>query len=149
MVCDSGGPGKFRGGLGQEVVIKVLDDPSVAKYGLNVSLRGGRLGVDVEGLFGGWKAPGENTARLNGQVLPNTNKVVTLWPGDELGINFLGGGGYEPPSLRDPEMVKNDVRNELVSLENAGEIYKVSIDAATLKVDYEKTKLMRESAEEP
>jgi N-methylhydantoinase B/oxoprolinase/acetone carboxylase alpha subunit len=146
ITCDSGGPGKFRGGCGQEVVIKVLDDPSVAKNGLNVSMRGGRLGVDVEGLFGGWKASGENVARLNGQVLPNTNKVVTLWPGDELSINFLGGGGYEDPSLRDPDLVRNDVLNGLVSVEKAREIYRVAIDPATLEVDYEKTKLMRGSA---
>jgi len=146
ITCDSGGPGKFRGGCGQEVVIKVLDDPSVAKNGLNVSMRGGRLGVDVEGLFGGWKASGENVATLNGQVLPNTNKVVTLWPGDELSINFLGGGGYEDPSLRDSDLVRNDVLNGLVSVEKAREIYKVAINPATLQVDYEKTKLMRESA---
>lgn len=144
ITCDSGGPGKFRGGCGQEVVIKVLDDPSVAKNGLNVSMRGGRLGVDVEGLFGGWKASGENVATLNGQVLPNTNKVVTLWPGDELSINFLGGGGYEDPSLRDPDLVRNDVLNGLVSVEKAREIYKVAINPATLQVDYEKTKLLRE-----
>ena len=144
LVCDSGGPGKYRGGCGQEVVMKVLDDPSVAKNGLTVSMRGGRLGVDVEGIYGGWKAPGENTAKINDVVLPNTNRVVVLWPGDELSINFLGGGGYGSPFLRDPEMVKNDVLNGLVSIEKAKKIYKVAIDPVTFEVDDQKTKSMRD-----
>ncbi len=143
ITCDSGGPGQGRGGCGQEVIIKALDDPSVAQHGLVVSMRGGRLGVDVEGLFGGWKAPGENVATLNGQLLPNTNKVITLWPGDELCINYLGGGGYGPPFLRDPEKVRLDVLNGLVSLERAREIYKVVVDPVTLDIDNEKTESLR------
>lgn len=149
ITCDSGGPGQYRGGCGQEVIIKALDDPSVAQNGLVVSMRGGRLGVDVEGLSEGWKAPGENLAMLNGQLLPNTNKVITLWPGDELCINYLGGGGYGPPFLRDPEGVRLDVLNGLVSLQSAHEIYKVVMDPITLEIDDEKTKSLRELMRNP
>ena len=54
-----------------------------------------------------------------------------------------GGGGCGSPHLRDPEMVKNDVLNEIVSIEIAKEIYKVAIDPTTLKVNYQKTNSMR------
>jgi N-methylhydantoinase B len=148
ITCDSGGPGQYRGGCGQEVILKVLDDPAVAQAGLMVSLRGGRLGVPVEGLFGGWQAPGENVAMINGQLLPNTNKVFTLWPGDELCIRYLGGGGFGSPVLRDPYLVKEDVQNGLVSIQNAQEVYRVAIDPVTLEIDHGKTDALRQSAKD-
>lgn len=145
LTCDSGGPGKYRGGCGQEVVFKVLDDPGVAKYGLTVSMRGGRLGVEVDGIWGGFKAPGKNVAKINNKALKYINQAVTLHPGDELSINFLGGGGYGSPLIRDPELVKNDVINGLVSRKNAKEIYKVAINLATYEIDYQKTEVMRKA----
>jgi len=52
----------------------------VAKYGLTVSMRGGRCGVEVDGIFGGLKAPGKNTAKINGKTLKTINQLVTLFP---------------------------------------------------------------------
>jgi N-methylhydantoinase B len=54
-----------------------------------------------------------------------------------------GGGGVGDPAARDPEMVRADVENELVSLEAAREVYKVALDPHTLKVDEAETRRLR------
>jgi N-methylhydantoinase B/oxoprolinase/acetone carboxylase alpha subunit len=59
-----------------------------------------------------------------------------------------GGGGVGDPAERDPEMVREDVENELVSLEAARDIYKVAIDPATFKIDQRATKALRERSGE-
>jgi len=144
LLRDSGGPGKYRGGCGQEVTIKVFeDDLSAKESGVTVSMRGGRLGVDVDGFCGGMKAPDTTTVIINGETQKEANRIVNLFPGDELTLINPGGGGCGNPHLRDPEMVKNDVLNEIVSIEMAQEIYKVAIDPDTLKIDYQTTNSMR------
>jgi N-methylhydantoinase B/oxoprolinase/acetone carboxylase alpha subunit len=55
-----------------------------------------------------------------------------------------GGGGVGDPAERDPEMVREDVQNQLVSRQAARDIYKVIIDPATFKVDQAATKKLRE-----
>ena len=63
--------------------------------------------------------------------------------GDVLVKHSSGGGGVGDPAERDPEMVRDDVRKDFVSLQAAKEIYKVIIDPNTWKVDYEATKALR------
>ena len=54
-----------------------------------------------------------------------------------------GGAGVGAPEDRDPEAVKLDVRNELVSLTMAEEVYKVVLDPETLEIDQEATQALR------
>jgi N-methylhydantoinase B len=54
-----------------------------------------------------------------------------------------GGGGVGDPAERDPEMVREDVENELVTLQAARDVYRVAIDAKTLMVDQEATRRLR------
>ena len=42
-----------------------------------------------------------------------------------------GGGGYNPPEERDPQLVLRDVRDGKVSPTRAQDVYKVAIDTAT------------------
>jgi N-methylhydantoinase B len=55
-----------------------------------------------------------------------------------------GGAGVGKPEERDPESVKWDVRNELVSIEMAKEVYKVVIDPETFEIDQEATRSLRD-----
>ena len=64
--------------------------------------------------------------------------------GDILIKHSSGGGGVGNPAERDAEMVREDVRNQLVSLQAARDIYKVVIDPATFKIDAAATKKLRE-----
>jgi N-methylhydantoinase B len=58
-----------------------------------------------------------------------------------------GGGGYGDPRRRDPDLVRRDVWNELISVERARELYCVAIDPQILKVDETETARLRSAAE--
>ncbi|MGH6725069.1 MAG: hypothetical protein ACREB8_00820, partial [Pseudolabrys sp.] len=74
------------------------------------------------------------------------HRLVDVKEGDILIKHSSGGGGVGEPAERDPEMVREDVENGLVSLQAAREIYKVVVDAKTLKIDRAATKKLREQS---
>ena len=53
----------------------------------------------------------------------NLNFRARLKKGDRLILTTPGGGGYGSPADRDPEMVRNDVRDGYLSLEKAKKVY--------------------------
>jgi N-methylhydantoinase B/oxoprolinase/acetone carboxylase alpha subunit len=57
-----------------------------------------------------------------------------------------GGGGVGSPFERDPDQVREDVVNELVSLESARVDYGVILDPETFAVDEAATRAIREAA---
>ena len=63
--------------------------------------------------------------------------------GDVLVKHSSGGGGVGNPAERDPELVREDVENELVSIATARDTYKVVINPDTLQVDVEGTNKLR------
>ncbi|HSI81625.1 MAG TPA: hypothetical protein VK919_13340, partial [Solirubrobacterales bacterium] len=66
-----------------------------------------------------------------------------LEPGDTVIKLSSGGAGVGPPSEREPEAVRTDVVDELVSVEAAERIYRVAIDPETLELDRERTEALR------
>ena len=54
-----------------------------------------------------------------------------------------GGGGYGDPRLRDAAKVAREVRNGIISIQQARENYGVVVDPETFAVDSEATKKMR------
>lgn len=66
-----------------------------------------------------------------------------LKSGDHLVTLSGGGAGIGKPEARDPEAVRKDVRNELVSIQMARKVYKVAINPGTLEVDYQETRRLR------
>ncbi|HEY4911081.1 MAG TPA: hydantoinase B/oxoprolinase family protein [Methylomirabilota bacterium] len=98
----SGGDGRFRGGLGQELAFRVLsDDPATC------SVLCDRTTIPAQGFFGG--EPGA-TGRvlINGKAPENPKAEQTLQPGDLIEILMPGGGGYGPPAERDPALRERD-----------------------------------------
>ena len=63
--------------------------------------------------------------------------------GDILMTRSGGGAGVGRPEERDPEAVRIDVRNELVSLERARDVYKVVLNPDTLQIDEKATRALR------
>ena len=135
---NSGGLGKFRGGLGLYREYTINTDGFV-------SLWFERSVTPAWGLFGGKdglppnvniKIPNEeekNLLKANGlQIKKGT--VLTTYTG--------GGGGFEEPLERDPEDVLKDVENRYVTIEKAKENYKVSI-TADLEIDEKATAKLR------
>jgi len=122
---NSGGPGRFRGGLGTEQII-------MARSGMNFNAQVDRMHCQPWGLDGGLSGMG-NQVNLNqsGEVLDKfTNAKVLLKrlnKGDTFTLLTGGGGGFGPPDERDLERVKNDLRQEYICKESAKKIYKVAV----------------------
>jgi len=68
---------------------------------------------------------------------------VDLKCGDRLVTLSGGGAGVGQPDERDPEAVRRDVKNELVSLEMARKVYKVSLDPVNLEINWPETQKLR------
>jgi N-methylhydantoinase B len=100
--ADSGGPGRHRGGLGQEILIEVLSDTPIA-----VSFLAERTLHPAFGIEGGMEgAPG--ALHINGRRSDPKRQHV-LNRGDTVSLATPGGGGHGDPRTRDPALVAADV----------------------------------------
>ena len=141
FICDSGGPGKFRGGLGQELVSFIPEGDIGPEGEMRCGMRGGRYEYPVPGIMGGKEARVAEII-LNGKHT-KTGTGFTMEPCDRLALRLSGGGGYGDPMERDPRGVEEDVLNGLVSVEAAKAEYGVVINEKTGKVDNKATEKLR------
>ncbi len=141
LICDSGGPGKMRGGLGRKFVIRVPDDDTAPEAPTSIAIQAGRYRYPPKGLFKGGSA---NKAQfvVNDQA-GDPSGLTLCESGDDIHFHSAGGGGYGDPLERDPQAVEQDVFNEYVSIEQARHDYGVVIDSKTLKVDLKATEKLR------
>ena len=141
LVCDSGGPGKFRGGCGQLSIIKPI---SFGQRGVVASMtfgiRGGRYEDTIPGICGG--GDGGATKVIINEKRERTGKQFTIKPEDILTLE-APGGGYGDSFSRNPELVNQDLKNGLVSIEKARSIYGVVVDDGSLEVDIGNTRALR------
>jgi N-methylhydantoinase B len=130
MRPDSGGAGKYRGGLGSSRRLRVMAPEIMVSALLD------RTRTRPWGLFGGdggasakllikKKGTKEFTTfdRAFGTASATKFTRIVLKEGDEVIIESPGGGGYQPSALRLPEEVENDIRQGYISLEAAREHY--------------------------
>ena len=140
FIPDSGGAGKYRGGLAVRRDFEILtDDVSLARYG-------DRQRFGAFGLFGG-KEGSKGRFVLNpgtAQERPLKSKGLDILnKGDVVSLRLPGAGGYGDPLERDREYLVQDVKDGKVTLESARDDYKVVIDAETLQIDEGATKKSR------
>jgi N-methylhydantoinase B len=131
---DSGGAGKWRGGLGYHLEVEWLEGKATA------SVRRDRHKFAPWGLQGGGSAPLCSTmlARSGSSPEPIPSKIqLELNPGDRLFLWTTGSGGHGKPEERNPEYVLQEVLDEKVSIEAARDSYRVCIEDGA--VDAEKT----------
>ena len=120
--ADSGGPGRFRGGCGQELELE-----SVSPEPLTVLADHGKLTMPPAGLRGG--SPGAAGGNfLNGQPVPDKVPLV-LRAGDVFSLRVPGSGGMYSPRERDRAAVRRDVENGIVTREAAARDYGVPLDS--------------------
>jgi N-methylhydantoinase B len=146
LVCDSGGPGKMRGGLGRKMTIRVPDDDYAPQGQTSIAVQAGRYKYPPRGLFGA--GPGSAARFLINEQAGDPSGLTLCLTGDVIQFDSAGGGGYGDPLQRDPQAVAADVVNGYVSIEKAREDYGVAMDPATLKVDIEETDKVRGSRKE-
>ena len=143
LVCDSGGPGKMRGGLGRKMTIRVPDDDYAPQGPISIAVQAGRYKYPPRGLFGA--GPGSGARFLVNEQPGDPSGLTLCLPGDVILFDSAGGGGYGDPLQRDPQAVAADVVNGYVSLKKARKDYGVVMDPATLKVDQAETDNVRGS----
>jgi len=121
LLVDSGGAGKYRGGLGQELVIR-----NDTGHPMTVACLGARTEFPPTGLHGG--RPGERRRYwINGEPVHPKGRYV-LKPGDVISTAEPGGGGLGEPRERPAAAVLEDVKAGLVSVEGARRDYGVAVD---------------------
>src|SRR4051794_26746410 len=104
---DSGGPGQWRGGVGQAISIEILCDGGVfLARGLD------RMRFPPWGVAGG--QPGAPMRIILNQGRPGERPLgkiheLHIKRGDTLTVLMPGGGGFGDPLRRDPESVRRDV----------------------------------------
>jgi N-methylhydantoinase B len=113
LVPDSGGAGRFRGGLGIRRTVRVvgheatflgtLERQRVAPFGLLGGGEGGRGALVLNDDTQGRRDLGSKVAGLG------------LKPGDTVTIVTPGAGGYGVPAERDPTLVALDLRDGKVT----------------------------------
>ncbi len=118
---DSGGPGMYRGGLGQWTEVSYRGE---ASWGVSALVD--RTRFPATGLEGG-KSGASGEFLVNNTIRPQPKAFIPLEPGDRVQLNPAGGGGYGDPFRRPLELVLNDVINGYVSLEAADRHYGVII----------------------
>lgn len=148
---DSGGPGTYRGGMGQSFCFVVHNAPAPLAM---IIAGSGKAVPQNRGIAGGY--PGstsiDTTIRnapagdlLSRGVIPSSLEEVEgetevhtceeetlLMPGDVHYMRLQGGGGFGDPLLRDPSMVREEVVTGRVSEQAARDVYGVVIHSGWL-----------------
>ena len=146
LVQDSGGPGRFRGGMAIEREWELLQGNA------HLAIRSDRRDHLPYGLSGGH--PGAGSTNLLRHLDDTVEELPTMistsmTAGERLYHRMAGGGGWGDPLERDPEAVGRDVVNDRVSIAAAREYYGVVLDPDTLAVDEAGTASLRAAEDEP
>ncbi|MCS6927588.1 MAG: hydantoinase B/oxoprolinase family protein [Candidatus Binatia bacterium] len=136
LIQDSGGPGKYRGGLGQEMVLSVRTTEPVVHSAMYDRTKFPALG------FAGGRNGSLGEFFLSDGTRPHPKAQYWLRPDQKVILRLPGGGGFFSPLERDPELVRQDVLNGYVSLQAAREQYGVVL-TEDLTVDWEQTQRLR------
>ncbi|OGA13583.1 MAG: 5-oxoprolinase [Betaproteobacteria bacterium RIFCSPLOWO2_12_FULL_63_13] len=141
LIPDSGGAGRYRGGLGVERVVR-------ARCALTFNAQIDRAHCRPWGLGGGGEALGNSVAiEVNGEWKDDYVNakvlVAELKEGDAFAVRAGGGGGFGDPHLRSVESVREDVLQGYVSAKAARELYGVAVDPETLAIDTAETTRLR------
>lgn len=147
QLIDSGGPGTFRGGLSLITAFTAYGAERLIYKSFNTA---GTNQSNAFGIDGGYPGSGSQATVIRGsrirellaggvpvdgyedfggvpEHLPSKSDG-TLGPDDVFVFYSPGGGGYGDPLRRQPERVRDDVRNRRVSRESARERYGVVLD---------------------
>ncbi|HUK10043.1 MAG TPA: hydantoinase B/oxoprolinase family protein [Stellaceae bacterium] len=118
LASDSGGPGRQRGGLGQDVEVELTGDQPGT-----LSLLVERVWHPARGVLGGVAGAASRVVwngRESGFPLKGKSRIAA---GDRLNVRYPGGGGFGDPRERDRAEVQADLEAGLISETTAREVY--------------------------
>lgn len=140
LITDSGGPGKFRGGLGISIRLRSL---AHGRWNLTQSRR---RDMPAWGLLGGLPGsrPDNLIRRPDEPGFTSIDAAHVEAPAGTVVIQTSGGGGgWGDPFERDPALVLRDVIEGYVSVEAAERDYGVVLAPDGQRVDEEATRARR------
>ena len=132
----SGGPGRYRGGLGQRLEIGGEDGTP-----FSVAAMFDRTWRAPEGRFGGGDGAAGRVLLKSGQRLKSKGRQSVPYS-DRLVLELPGGGGYGNPLERNPARVAADVADGLITIDDARSAYGVVVSPDG-SVDPDATKALR------
>lgn len=138
LIPDSAGAGRFRGGPGWRREYRFFEPATMTV----------RMGHFEHGSWGvnGGGAPNRASCTVTRQGEPPEALPIMatreLAAGDLLTIEMAGGGGFDDPSTRRPELVVRDVAGGVVSATAARDVYRVAL-GPDFEVDVEATRALR------
>jgi len=142
---DTGGAGKYRGGLSIVRSYRILTDRAT------VQLRSDREKFSPWGLFGG--GAGASARSYLNYGTPTEERLPSKFirimkKGDVFRGEMAASGGYGNPLERDPIAVAEDVKQEKMSLQHALREYGVIVHPVTLELDVDATRRERSARED-
>jgi N-methylhydantoinase B len=136
---DSGGPGKWRGGVGQALTVEILCDGAVfLARGMDRmrfpswGVSGGMPGAPMRAILNRGRPDETFLGKIHELHVRRSDTVTLLMP---------GGAGFGDPLQRDVEAVLSDVERGFVSVAAASRDYGVAIVDG--RVDAEQTAMLR------
>lgn len=101
--ANSGGAGRLRGGLGQDVEVESLSEREMSALFVTERIRFAAPGL------GGGADGGLGKVIINGEPI-DTRRMQILKKGDRIVLSTPGGAGYGDPAARDPALAERDRR---------------------------------------
>ena len=140
FVPDTGGAGKFRGGMSQRKTWRMLADEGI------LQVRADRQTHRPYGLQGG--GPGAAGRNVLDPGLPTEQKLhakltMTLRTGQVFRHELPGAGGWGDALTRDLSLVAKDLRDGLVTIEGAARDYGVVARGDPPEIDAAATETLR------
>jgi N-methylhydantoinase B len=142
--CDSGGPGRWRGGAGVVREFELLAPSAMLSNRIDANdhppwgISGGKMGGTGRCVV--------NPGRSDERVLSPIADGTMLKRGDVFRMETGGGGGWGHPFDREIEQVRSDVLGGFVSVQSAHDDYGVVLTGPELSVDAKATAARRKSA---
>ncbi|HEY5082061.1 MAG TPA: hydantoinase B/oxoprolinase family protein [Bauldia sp.] len=133
LAKDTGGPGRYRGGLAAEVAFSVggVEEVQalVMTHGAEVpnsrGLNGGYPGATVIQSFGRGGIDNGRPKSTNFEIFGPKPGLMPMTRRDVFAVSWQGGGGYGDPLERDPSDVARDIASGAVSPQAATAVYGV------------------------
>ena len=113
---NSGGIGKFRGGLGQKIQIGCLEKKNMKMSAAAFE----KISVGPAGRNGGKSGEPGSVEISNGEKVIDKGTYI-IPPGETVTLNTPGGGGYGNSKFRDINMQKKDIAFDLVKINDTEE----------------------------
>ena len=152
LIMDSGGPGKYRGGLATKQTWQIVgsDNASVSQMMTRtktgpLGLNGGKAGKPGRAILNS----GKKNEKVIGGKTPSGAWRMSLFSnfhlknGETYTAECPGGGGWGNPLERDPETVLNDILDGYVSVEKARRDYGVVLTAEKNRINSSATIALR------